>query len=457
MPWITYAAMTNAVLQSCLGLLIALALVAPTALKPIKLALLALSLTLVGLQYGRLLPRGATRSLSHFLAFSVIGIFYCGYGFLQGAPGATQFLGVAVVWPLVYWWLSLGTISPESLRHLGDLLTGCTVLVCFLALSPIVFPSLGVADWLTASLGVDLWANVYEGHTEIRFKAIGSLFFLVPFSIKRATNELIAPRSSGGRRACVLTLAAIVAVVTAILSGRRALIGLLLLAPLWLPLRSATSDSPTTRQRFRSVIGLSLSLVVISALACLLASAIGLVSIAGVAEQLASAIPYSEQVVESTDVRIDQAFSMVSEWWQQARWLGFGFGSSAPVLRGSEEQPWAYELQYVYLLYATGLIGVGCYCIWFFWQIRLLHRQLAARPAIARQEIDPLMVGLIGLLLGNATNPYLPKFDYLWLLFLPTVAWYALVPRGSRKMLTSRPKTFSAKGGGAEIHANATP
>jgi len=33
----------------------------------------------------------------------------------------------------------------------------------------------------------------------------------------------------------------------------------------------------------------------------------------------------------------------------------------------------------------------------------------------------PTLVGMISFLIGNATNPYLGKFDFMWVIFVPVL------------------------------------
>jgi hypothetical protein len=67
------------------------------------------------------------------------------------------------------------------------------------------------------------------------------------------------------------------------------------------------------------------------------------------------------------------------------------------------------------------LLGVIVYSsavLWIFYKgIKLVR----LRPDAA-QVILPLLAGLAGFLLVNASNPYLSKFDYLWTIFLPVGA-----------------------------------
>jgi hypothetical protein len=114
-------------------------------------------------------------------------------------------------------------------------------------------------------------------------------------------------------------------------------------------------------------------------------------------------------------VRSDQLAALTSAWLHSPV-IGNGFGAVASVIR-SPSQPWAYELSYNALLFKTGVLGVVLYAVgvgWILWQgLRLVRNSPISSSAW------PVLVGSIGFLVANATNPYLQKFDYLWVLFLP--------------------------------------
>ena len=97
--------------------------------------------------------------------------------------------------------------------------------------------------------------------------------------------------------------------------------------------------------------------------------------------------------------------------------MGAGLGATVS-LRRSVDQPWAYELVYVDLLFQTGVVGLLVYTAgvgWIYWQcIKSMRR---TRDLIPR--LLPVLAGTTGFLIANATDPYLAKFDYIWVLFLP--------------------------------------
>ncbi len=93
-------------------------------------------------------------------------------------------------------------------------------------------------------------------------------------------------------------------------------------------------------------------------------------------------------------------------------------GASALGPLRSVEMPWAYELSYAALLFHTGIIGFliyssGVICI--FW----MGLKIMRSGHWLGIYMLPVLVGTTCFLIANATNPYLEKFDYIWVIFLP--------------------------------------
>jgi O-antigen ligase len=135
-------------------------------------------------------------------------------------------------------------------------------------------------------------------------------------------------------------------------------------------------------------------------------------------EQTGSAFDPSAK--ESASLRYQQ-FEALMAGWSNSPLIGQGLGASADSVVRSEEQPWAYELSYVALLFQVGLLGFIIYSSAVLWIFYAGLKIVRLRPDAA-QIILPLLAGLAGLLLVNITNPYLFKFDYLWTIFLPVAA-----------------------------------
>jgi O-antigen ligase len=115
--------------------------------------------------------------------------------------------------------------------------------------------------------------------------------------------------------------------------------------------------------------------------------------------------------------RSDQFYAMTNEW-KQSPLFGAGHGASAKSSIRSEEIPWAYELSYVSLLFHTGILGFLCYLAGIIW-IFLKGLEIIKSDHWLSTYMSPVLVGTLCFLIANATNPYLEKFDYMWVIFLP--------------------------------------
>jgi O-antigen ligase len=138
----------------------------------------------------------------------------------------------------------------------------------------------------------------------------------------------------------------------------------------------------------------------------------------------------------SSSVRGDQ-FQLLGQGWLDAFLFGHGHGSFHPGVVSDDTAPWSYELSYVALLFQLGIVGFGVYLLALVWLgfraislIRFQHRHAAV--------LLPLLAGLLGFLIANATNPYLSKFDYLWTIFLLVGAVNCFEIEGSAMMNSGR-------------------
>lgn len=117
------------------------------------------------------------------------------------------------------------------------------------------------------------------------------------------------------------------------------------------------------------------------------------------------------------NVRLEQARYLFNGFLEKPV-FGAGLGASHPFIQRSYAQPWSYELHYHQLLYQTGIIGVFSY---FLGIIYIIFRgfSIAKKDEQIRPLIIGSLMGMIGILLVNGTNPVLARFDCLWPIFIP--------------------------------------
>jgi hypothetical protein len=113
-----------------------------------------------------------------------------------------------------------------------------------------------------------------------------------------------------------------------------------------------------------------------------------------------------------------QQFDALIRGWLTSPLLGSGHGAAAPDMVRSLEMPWAYELTYAALLYHTGLVGAFFYAGGIFWIYLQAVSIIRAGTALAPLTVA-VLTGTTTFLIAAATNPYLERYDALWVIFLP--------------------------------------
>ncbi|BCW99709.1 MAG: hypothetical protein KatS3mg024_2536 [Armatimonadota bacterium] len=358
-----------------------------------------------------------------------VGLFYVLYGLLLGAPGALRMSTVYALWPAVYILLVAGAASPDLIRSLTRVLVLSTGAIALYALSFVLYSAglLPAALYLPLDLGQRI--GFYSGHVEFNLYSLSTLLFAVPFLVAAV---LTWPR---GREAPVrrvwLWVVVSGALLVVLLSGRRALWLVSGLSPiLALTLRFAQPGKIRRLSRntlIASVCGVAATLALIYLYA---RTAYG-VDLGVLAAEFAAGFDFTS-LDESPYVRRAQFAAMMAVW-QQNPFLGAGHGAVAPALIRSIEQPWAYELSYVALLFQTGAVGFSLYAagvLWIYWQGLRIIRSASPYATV----MLPTLTGLTCFLIANATNPYLAKYDYLWVIFLPVavINCHLLEERGER-------------------------
>lgn len=339
------------------------------------------------------------------------GLAFMWNGMLQGAPGALRLGTIHVIWPLLYvFFIGLLTkVETLIIFHKTILfgILGSAVMGFLLIASTII--GYGGEDLLEWFKSQDADAGFYDGFTAYRLPNIATLIYGIGFVL-----GLVAIQK--GNRWCtygwtvIAWITLTVMLVAIILSGRRAAWLVVLVIPV-----IVFSLMVISGQRFRIRYWLPLFLL----------AALSFLSMHVYLELHASAIiwkfksAFDNTMEEAASIRHVQIDVLMAEWADRPI-FGHGLGAGSEIVQ-SADQPWAYELSYLALLFQTGLIGILIYgggVLWIFWKGVLIVRRLPESATV----MLPLLSGLAGFLIANATNPYLAKFDYLWVIFLPIAA-----------------------------------
>ncbi len=358
-----------------------------------------------------------------------VGLFYILRGLLEGAPGALRTGTVYVIWPTVYTLLAAGAASPATLRSLVRILVFATGAITLYALSFILY-SAGVlppAFYLPLDLGQRI--GFYSGHVEFNLYSLSTLLFTAPFLVAAALTWN-AGRDAPVRRSLVWT-ALVAALLVVLLSGRRALWLVVGISPLVALALRAFQPGRVRRVSRRTLMLSACGVAGALALVYLYARFAYGVDLAVLAAEFAAGFNF-QSLDETTYVRREQFVAMLATWHDHP-FLGAGHGAVAPGSIRSIEQPWAYELSYVALLFQTGALGFSLYAAgvaWIYWHGLRIIRGASAYAIV----MLPTLTGLTCFLIANATNPYLAKYDYLWVIFLPVavINCHLLEQRGQR-------------------------
>jgi O-antigen ligase len=383
----------------------------PTAYLALKAPLLAVLLAAVAareLTRGRI---GLDRAVLHRLVcFCTVGAVLVLIGVLRGRPGALSLLPVYVVWPAVYCLLAAGATRTVDLRRVVGTLVVAALLIEAYACSYLLWARgiLPPALYLPLDLGQEV--GFYGGYVEFNLYSITSLVFLVPFLIGLL---IVTPRDERvplGRP--LVALAALLGIAVVLLSGRRALWLVVAGSPVVALLLRRELPRHATAVPVR-VLAAGAGVAVAAAYAGLVAT--GALDLSRLRLALSDAFDFSSSEGQARGP--SQLVALLSGWADEP-FFGAGLGAVAPGVVRSLDQPWAYELSYAALLFHVGVVGLAVYAYGAVWTARQCRRVLRDGGPLAA-PLAAVLVGTVCFLVANGTNPYLQKFDSLWVLFLP--------------------------------------
>lgn len=390
-----------------------LMLFVPTTYQPIKATLLALvtgGILVAGIVNARFpLAPGIAMGALGFSAFGLVSVYA---GVLAGAPGALAMANVYVTWPLVYTLLVAGAGYDGVLRSLSRVLVLSAAAISAYSIIYVLWEAGWWPDALYYAVDQGQAIGFHGTYIEFNLYSISSLLFLVPYLVGAL---FVYSREAAPVSRPLLWATAVVSLTTVLLTGRRALLVLVPMAPMfalmfraWLTPAFKRSSRRMVRRAWWAALALGVGLVV-------LVTAFGALAPAGFADMVASGFRFNTDPVAMT--RRGQFLALLAGWMDQPL-FGSGHGAPAPGVIRSTETPWSYELTYVALLYHTGLVGAALYGAGVAW-IFLASRRIARAGWPEAPSLIAVLVGTASFLVANATNPYLEKYDYIWVLFLP--------------------------------------
>jgi O-antigen ligase/polysaccharide polymerase Wzy-like membrane protein len=397
-------------------LILMLSVVLPTALQGLKIVLLALvmgGLLLCALRKPAQM-RWSTPIFFWAILFSTMGFLWSFYGVSRGNPGATRVLTVMAIYPLLFTLLGYLWKPGDAARLQKAFLWFGFILVFSQALY--IGSSAGLDGGFfyrgIQSLYGDV-AVVDQGDNYFLFTlpSVASLIFFLPFYFVGFLFD-----SKFNIKYIILLLSAVVIVL---LTGRRAIYlsfamsillisGIITVGYLFFPRR--VPRLPSGRLTF-VCLGLTLFIVLLLS--------VGLQNQEMLLSSLQSIFDFQSN---ESNLERKYQYEALKEAIGENVIFGAGAGAAASYSR-SFEQPWAYELFYVSLIFHYGILGFVIYVSGFLF---LVWGQL---KCIFAQELDHqsrlfalcFLAGFFSFIIATATNPYIGKFDYMWVVFIPVL------------------------------------
>jgi hypothetical protein len=374
-----------------------LSLVFPTSFTAFKTValLLPLGCLLLG---GGVVGKVDTRLFWAAMVFSFIGLGWSVYGKLMGNLGALRVLTVMVVYPVLFTILAM-LYRGDSLG-LERLLVFAGLLIVLIDLAfvvgEIVLPGNPLGAILRALYGDEAVVDYGAGYLKFTLPNVSSVIFLLSFMLCRVICQRISLTG-------LVTLLGLVLVV--LLSGRR----VILVTAVFGPMMAYCMSWGAPGGRGLAVFKVSLSIGAAIVLAVFMYS----LWPDYIYERVSSIFEFGAGA--SNLERTYQFIALMDGIYAHPFW-GAGAGAVADYIR-SEEMPWAYELFYVALIFQYGLLGFSIYAMGVLFLMVFLAREVRRK---GRDSFEfYYLCGLISFLLATATNPYLAKFDYMWVLFVP--------------------------------------
>ncbi|MGJ8561824.1 MAG: hypothetical protein ACSHX3_16490 [Litorimonas sp.] len=400
------------IMTALVSLFFVLMLVMPTASTRQRALLLAIIVVMNLVAYSHIRKIYISREVFiMFYAMLFTSLLSALNGIILSAPGVVNVLTVFVVWPLLYIFL-MGIVRNIEFYE--------TILRC-VVMGSIIAAATGILLVVSAFFGgltffgpffseLGAITGLYDGYIEYSLPNIGTIIYAIPFFL-----AMLLIRNSGHHniaRQSTILFALLLCILSGLLSGRRALLLIIIISPMIVFILARLSNIKLSGLRFALLSAVSATLTLVVAIP------VFNLDIEVIFEMFSQGFRISSIDSSSAPGLRALQFSALIESWLERPLFGHGIGASSRYLVRSDTQPWAYELSYVALLFQTGVFGVLMYSggvTWLFLRGILVMRQNSRMS----QLLLPTLSGLACFLIANATNPYLGKFDFLWVLFLP--------------------------------------
>lgn len=357
-------------------------------------------------------------AVAFYLIF--ISSIFCAIGAFYSTPGVMKQVQIYMLWPAMYTVLLAGCYDEKILFMIHRLMIFSLLFISLygliLVLTKLAFlPEIPAISWLSfdesEGIGFD------DDFIAMKFQGLNSLIFLIPYVLTSLILKIKLYLVRYERLHNFLLIASIFfGLIVVFMSGRRALILVLVMSlPLILLLNNFNKlkDKRFLNSTFRRTVGW---VFIISFILFWFGGEYYELRFADFISMFVSGFDFFG-TDHSASLRLEQWNALITGWAERP-FFGSGHGASAIGSVRSIDMPWSYELYYVALLFQVGIVGLILYGLVFVW-IFLRGVDVIKSGGTLGKLMFSSMIGLFGALIATATNPYLARFDGLWVIFFP--------------------------------------
>lgn len=354
-----------------------------------------------------------------FIFYILLGLIFGIYGYLRQNLGAIPITKEVVFYVILYMILICGIADYASMKYIHKILVFSMTFLCLYLVASIL-NAYGIwPNWLyynlqteTSDESVNTNALQLYGRFSTSFSSFPGLLFLQPYLF----GYLI---TNPEKKSKLLWLLFLVMTLIMVFVGRRILMIVGILFPLitiiTLSLIRKNNETKFTNWKsllfYSGLIILGLGFVIIEIFGINIQSSFDYLIYTFQVEQI------TPQGTVISNVRID-TIKQLFIGWKESPIFGFGNGASYSKFLRSYKEPWNYEVLYMQFLYSWGILGCTLYGMGIYFIINKLIKIYKEGSTYSSYAISSLM-GMVAFLIGSATNPYLLKFDMLYVIFLP--------------------------------------
>ena len=392
-------------------LLFYLMICTPTVFQNIKIFLLAIALLEVTVvifinNKGKI---NLTPVIVFFLlVYIILGTILTFVGYLHNSIICFDQFRVYVLWPILYV-LFISIIT--KINHIKSIIYILVVSSFLIGLFSglILLHEYGfISDFLFPKLFNRQDATILNGRiVAMHFKSIDSLMFLAPFVI---SSIIVWPSEKMGKSIKVLLfITAILLCIPTFFSARNALTVVVFISPIISVAILFLTNNENTNIKNK------LKYILLFTIVFCIMAVLYKINFNQIINKIIANFDCANNL--SAMIRREQLIALWNGFLDNPL-IGAGFGSGVGLERS--EKPWAYELSYALLLFHSGIIGFGFYFSGIFWIYYSAFKILKNNNnEIISLYLHPIIVGMTCFLIANSTNPYLMKFDYMWVIFIP--------------------------------------